>query len=300
MPMSDTARFDALLPAEMATKAEAVGVRKAGMSATRTLVLAVLGGAFIALGAAFATTVATSPGLPFGLGRLLAGLSFSLGLTLVVVGGAELFTGNALLVMAWASGKITSRALLRNWGLVLLGNAVGAIGTAALVALAEHHRHGDGQVGLTMLRLAASKQALAPGPAIALGVLGNALVCLAVWMSLSARGLADRVLAVVGPVTAFVACGFEHSIANLYFGPVALLTRALAPSAELARIEQLGQPLAGGAGPTQGPAWADLSWTEFLAGNVAPVTVGNVLGGGVLVALVYWFVYLRPARSPGS
>jgi len=266
----------------MARAAEAVGVRKAGLCASATLALAVLAGAFIALGAAFSTTVAAGAGdLPYGVARLLVGVAFSLGLILVVVGGAELFTGNNLIVMAWAGGKVSTGALLRNWGLVYLGNFAGALATAGLVFAAGQYRFGGDAVGHAALAVAAAKCGLPFGEALALGILCNALVCLAVWLCLSARSTADRILAIVPPITAFVACGFEHSIANMYFIPLGLLIRALDPAF---------------AGAAPGDLSA-LTLPGFLWGNLLPVTLGNVIGGGVMVAGVYWFVYLRPPTA---
>lgn len=275
---------DALLPPEIARRAEELGVKKAALDAPSTVLLAVLAGAFIALGAAFATVAwaGTAGEAPWGWARVVGGACFSLGLMLVVVGGAELFTGNNLLVMAWASGRVPTARLLRNWGLVFCGNALGAVGTAALVALGRSWTFGQGAAGRVALDLAAAKLALDPLQAVVLGVLCNTLVCLAVWMSYSARSTADRLLAVFLPVTAFVACGFEHSIANLYFVPLAILIRDSAPEAFWAAI---------GRTPAD---YAALGWVPFLVKNLLPVTLGNVLGGGGLVAAVYWVVYLRP------
>jgi formate transporter FocA len=274
--------FDALLPAEMAAKAEQIGVKKAHLPALSMLVLAVLAGAFIALGAVFATTVvAGTPALPYGVARLLAGLVFSLGLILVVVGGAELFTGNNLIVLAWANGKVSTRLLLQNWGLVYLGNFVGAVSTAGLVYLGGQYAFGQGSVGAAALATANAKAGEAFLPALVLGILCNALVCLAVWLSYSARTTTDRILAVVPPVAAFVAAGFEHSIANMYFIPVGLFIKAGAPAAFW---EMIGKT------PADFPA---LTWTNFFLGNLVPVTLGNIIGGAVLVGAVYWFVYLR-------
>lgn len=273
--------MDALLPAEMAVKAEDLGVRKVSLPAATTLVLAVLAGAFIAAGAALSTTAIAGGQLPYGLGRLLAGVTFSLGLVAVVVGGAELFTGNNLMVMAWLSGKVTARQLLRSWLLVYAGNLAGALATAALVVAGGHHRMGGGAVGVALVATAAAKSRLDLQQAVVLGVLANALVCLAVWLSYSARSTTDRVLAVVPPVTAFVACGFEHSVANMYFIPAALLARA------------------NGFGPGAAPAASDLaalSWRGFVFDNLLPVTAGNILGGALLVGATYWFVYLRGSR----
>ncbi len=275
-------RLDALPPPEMARRAAAVGVEKAAMDAARTLTLAVLGGAFIALGGLFATTALTgTAGAPWGPTRVLAGVVFSLGLVLVVVGGAELFTGNALIVMAWASRRISTPALLRNWLLVFAGNFAGATATAAVVWLAGTHHMAAGGFGATALAIARAKVELGFVQAVALGVLCNALVCLAVWLTLSARTTTDRILAVVPPVSAFVAAGFEHSVANMYFVPLGLL---------IARFEPA---LAAGAGR----ATDHLTWGTFLVHNLLPVAIGNVIGGAGLVAAVYWFVYLRPGAD---
>jgi formate/nitrite transporter len=271
--------LDALPPAEVARKAEGVGVAKAGMAPLDVFVLAVLAGAFIALGAAFSTTVAAGGGdLPYGVLRLLAGLAFSLGLVLVVVAGAELFTGNNLIVMAWASRRVRTAQLLANWGIVYAGNLVGALGTAVLVVLAKQYTFGAGAVGETAIAIAATKTGYGFGQAVALGVLCNALVCLAVWLTYGAHTTADKLLAVVPPIAAFVATGFEHSVANMYFVPVALL------------IREDGDWLAA----ADAPGAKDLSWDGFVLDNLLPVTIGNVAGGALLVGAVYWFVYLRP------
>jgi formate/nitrite transporter len=270
----------------MARRAEEVGVRKSGLDAVTAFTLAVLAGAFIALGGVFATTALAGAGTaPWGAIRVLAGAAFSVGLVLVVVGGAELFTGNSLIVMAWANRRVSTAALLRNWLIVFAGNFVGAAGTAALVYLAGTHRGGGGAFGATALAIAGAKVELGFTQAVALGVLCNALVCLAVWLTLSARTTADRILAVVPPISAFVASGFEHSVANMYFVPFGLLIAGLDP----AFAARAGLP---------GLAMPGLTWSAFLARNLLPVTIGNVLGGGVLVGLTYWFVYLRAARRP--
>ncbi|MEJ2759850.1 MAG: formate/nitrite transporter family protein, partial [Anaerolineales bacterium] len=204
-------RIDALLPGEMAVRAEYIGVQKAGSSTTKTFALAVLAGSFIALGSIFATTTAAgSSALPFGVAKLLTGLVFCLGLILVVVAGAELFTGNNLIVMAWASRKVSTRALLRNWVIVYLGNFVGSIALAVLVLFSKQYLFGGGAVGETALKIALGKVQYGFVQAMALGVLCNVLVCLAVWLTFSARTTIDKIVAVIFPVTAFVAAGFEH------------------------------------------------------------------------------------------
>jgi formate transporter len=282
----DPQALDALLPAQMAAKAEAVGVLKARLDAVSLFVLAVLAGAFISLGAIFATTVSAGAGdAPFGLIRLVAGLAFSLGLILVIVGGAELFTGNTLVIMAWASGKVSSVSLLRNWAIVYAGNLVGAIATAGVTFVSGQYMFGKGSVGLAALTIGESKASLEFVPAIALGMLCNALVCLAVWLTFSARTTTDRILAIVPPIAAFVAIGFEHSVANMYFIPEAIAIRTWAPDGFWTAI---------GRAPADYP---HLTLEGFLVRNLLPVSIGNVIGGAVMVGVVYWFVYLRGRRS---
>jgi formate transporter len=230
-----------------------------------------------------ATTALAGTGqAPWGPSRVLAGTAFSLGLILVIVGGAELFTGNNLVVMAWASGRVSTRALLRNWAIVFAGNFAGAAATALLVCVAGTHRAGGGAFGATAFALARGKVELGFVQAVALGILCNALVCLAVWLTYSARTTTDRVLAIVPPIAAFVSAGFEHSIANMYFVPLALFIAWLDP----------GWVAAAG---LDAHARA-LGWSAFLLGNLLPVTLGNVIGGSLLVGAVYWVVYLRPGR----
>jgi len=280
-------QIDSLLPAEMAAKAEAIGVKKAGMDAASVFVLAVLAGAFIALGAVFSSTVVagTAGSVPFGVVRLLAGLVFSLGLILVVVGGAELFTGNNLIVMAWANQKVTTGALLTNWIIVYLGNLVGAMGTAVLLYLSGQYAFSNGAVGATALATAQAKCRLAFAQAVVLGVLCNCLVCLAVWLTYSCRSTADKILAIVPPITAFVAAGFDHRVANMYFIPIGLFVRAGAPSSFWSAIGKTAED------------YPDVTWDRFIVNNLAPVTIGNILGGAILVGVVYWFVYLRKAKT---
>jgi formate/nitrite transporter len=286
--------IDALLPPEMAARAENIGVRKAGMPFFQTFALALLAGAFIALGAIFSTTVAAGAGtitapdgaaaftsaLPFGVVRLLAGLAFCLGLILVVVGGAELFTGNNLIVMAWADRKVSTAALLRNWGIVYLGNFVGSIGTAVLMFMSRQYMFGKGAVGVAALNTAVTKVNYDFLQAVALGILCNGLVCLAVWMSYSARSTLDKIAVIIFPISAFVAAGFEHSVANMYFIPYGLFIKSLDP----AFVSSLAGKVAG---------LDTLTWGNFLLNNLLPVTIGNIIGGSVLVAVIYWAAFLR-------
>ena len=273
--------LDALPPAQVARKAETVGLTKAGMPTFDVFVLSVLAGAFIALGAIFATTVAAGGAeLPYGVVRLLAGLAFTLGLILVVVAGAELFTGNNLIVMAWASRRVATAALLGNWVVVWIGNFVGAFATALIVYVSEQYTFGGGAVGQTALGIAATKTSLGFVQAIALGILCNALVCLAVWLTFGAHTTTDKILAIIPPIAAFVAAGFEHSVANMYFISIGLLVKS-------------DDDFVAGLDPDTVPDLSDLTWASFFRDNLLPVTIGNIVGGAVMVGAVYWFVYLR-------
>lgn len=274
--------IDALLPAEIAKKAEAVGAAKVRMDTTTLFVLALLGGAFIAFGAIFSTTVlaGSSGALPYGVARLLAGSVFCLGLILVVVGGAELFTGNALMVMAVAAREVSLTQLLRAWLIVYLGNLAGAVGTAVMVYLSNHAMGGKGAIAATALRIANDKCSLPFEQAFFLGVLCNVLVCLAVWLAMGAHSTTDKIMAVFFPIAAFVAAGFEHSVANMYFIPLGMLLKWGMNDAGWAMLNLAAADL---------PA---LGWGGFVA-NLIPVTLGNIVGGGVLVGGVYWFIYLR-------
>ena len=278
--MAEQVRIDALVPSEMARRAEYIGTRKAEMDGMAMFVLAVLAGAFIGMGAIFATTVATAGAggaLPFGVAKLLTGLVFCLGLILVVIGGAELFTGNNLIVMAWASGKVSTSNLIRNWGIVYAGNFVGSILTALVMFFTKQYTFADGAVGNTALSIANGKVNLEFMQAIALGIMCNALVCLAVWLTFSARSTIDKIAAIIFPITAFVAAGFEHSVANMYFIPMGLFIKLFDGDF----VDGLGGD------------FSNLTWDHFLFSNLLPVTIGNIIGGTLLVATVYWFIYLR-------
>jgi len=265
--MSTSNPFDAYAPEELAQRVQNAGVRKAGLPLLPLLTLAVLAGAYIAFGGMFYTLVVTGAGPEFGPVRLLGGVAFSLGLILVVIGGAELFTGNTLIVMAWVDRKVSFAALMRNWSVAYVGNFVGALATAVMVWLSGTLMLGDGAVAATAVAIAEGKAALPPVEALFRGILCNVLVCLAVWLSFAAHDVVSRILAIVFPIAAFVALGFEHSVANMYLMPVGML------------------------------AGAEIDVVDILA-NLLPVTVGNIIGGGVFVALTYWIVYVR-GDGPG-
>ena len=283
----------------MAQKAETIGVKKANMPAGRLLLLAILAGAFIALGAIFATTVSVSgvtvkdaagavistSSVAYGLTRLVMGLAFSLGLILVIIGGAELFTGNNLIVMAFMSRKISFRQLLRNWAIVYAGNFLSSVLTAAIMFLTGQYLQGNGAVGLNALNIATAKTGIDFLPALCSGIMCNALVCLAVWLTYSARTTTDKILAIIPPITAFVAAGFEHSVANMYFIPIGLFIKNWGTPAFFDTI-----------GKTAGD-FPNLTWGNFFIANLLPVTIGNIIGGAVMVGAVYWYAYLRQNSS---
>lgn len=262
-----TPLHDAYPPREIAHNAERLGVAKARTDTLTLLVLAVLAGAFVSLGALFFTVVVTASSFGFGVTRLLGGLCFCLGLVLVVVAGAELFTGNNLIAMAWASRLISTREVMRNWCLAYVGNVIGCLGTVLLVVVGDLASLGGGVVGETALQIARAKADLAPTEAFARGILCNALVCLAVWLAIGGRSVTDKILAVLFPISAFVTIGLEHSIANWFFLPFALTVDGHGAVSIVGAVR-----------------------------NLVAVTAGNVVGGTLLVAGVYWVAYLRGER----
>jgi formate/nitrite transporter len=254
--------FDCYSPREIAARVETVGVTKANLPFTSMVALGVLGGGFIGLGAMFSTLVLADAGLGFAISRVLSGAVFSLGLILVVIAGAELFTGNNLLVMTYVAGRISLGKLIENLTIVYAANFIGAAGLAAVVALSGHDQLGDGAIGRTAVAIASVKVALPFAEAFFRGVLCNVLVCLAVWLAMAGRTVTDKILAIIFPVAAFVAAGFEHSVANMYFLP-------------------LGCFLDGG-----------ITITGMIH-NLVPVTLGNLAGGAGMVGLVYHIIYRR-------
>ncbi len=277
--MPEVFGFDAFSPKEIAARAEAIGVAKARLPLLSMLMLSVLAGAFIGLGALYFVLVKSDPSLGFAASQLLGGVAFSLGLLLVIVAGAELFTGNNLLVIAWADGKISIRELLRNWAVVCTGNFIGAAGLALLVFLSRHAEMNDGAIAEQYIRIAAAKCALPFWTAFFKGVLCNVLVCMAVWMAIAGHNVADKAVAIVFPISAFVAAGFEHSIANMYLIPLAML------------LESFG---------SAGAATHAVTWAGLFR-NLVPVILGNLVGGSVLVGLVYHVIYQRASgQNMGS
>lgn len=275
-------KFDAYSPNEIASRVETIGAGKANIGFLAKFTLSVLAGVFIAFGAALFTLVVHDSRLSFGLTQLIGGLSFCLGLILVVVAGAELFTGNNLLVMAYVSKKITLRQLLENWVIVYFGNFVGAVSMALWIYLTRQWQANANLVGAKALLIANAKVGLPFLVAFSRGVLCNALVCLAVWLCMSGRTTTDKILSILFPITAFVALGFEHSIANMYFIPMGLLLKNNPAVLEAVAV------LTGKVND-----FSCLTMQGLFMKNLLPVTLGNIIGGGALVGLVYWFVYLR-------
>jgi formate/nitrite transporter len=245
-----------------------------------------MAGQFISLGAIFATTIATgvSGQLPFGMTKLVTGLVFCLGLILVIVAGAELFTGNNLIVMALANKRISILQVIRNWIVVYAGNFAGSVATVVLIFFTKQYTFGNGGVGQTALNIAEAKCSLGFIQAIALGIMCNSLVCLAVWLCLSARTTTDKILSILFPITAFVAAGFEHSVANMYFIPIGMLIKYAAPASFWGMIGKTAAD------------YGNLTLGNFLFVNLLPVTVGNIIGGSMMVGLVYWFIYIRKQK----
>lgn len=277
--------LDPLMPDAVALAAEDIGVKKAKQSTWVLFGLAILGGAFVALGGLFATvTISGAAGhLPYGVMRLLMGATFSLGLMLVVIAGAQLFTSDALMVMAWASGRLKTGRMLRVWTTVWLGNFVGALGAALLVFLSGQYTFGHGEVGATALYLATAKSTLAPEKAFFLGILCNVLVCLAAWVAMAARSITDKILAMFLPIAAFVAAGFEHCVANMYFIPHGLFIKWWAPAS-------FWEDLA-----SHGGTPPNIPLDQF-AINLLAVTAGNWVGGALMVGAVYWLIFRSSQR----
>lgn len=274
--MSEVYGSDAFSPQQIADRVRNVGAAKARLPLLSLVMLGLLAGAFIGLGALYYTLVVSDLQLSFAAGRVLGAVCFSLGLLLVVVAGAELFTGNNLLAMAWAGGQVSTREVLRNWTVVCLANFAGAAGLAVLIYLSGHAGMNGGAVGRAYLTIALAKSTLPISELFFRGVLCNVLVCAAVWMAFAGRSVTDKFFAIVLPVSAFVAAGFEHSIANMYFFPLALLLKA---------------------GGAILPAGGEAITVYAMFRNLVPVILGNIVGGSVLVALVYHVIYRIPTQS---
>lgn len=282
MAENQVSGVEGLTPAEIARKVEKIGVTKAGLPFYKMAVLGTLAGMFVALGGVFFMSVTTDMKVGYGIGQLIGGLVFNVGLVLVMVAGAELFTGNTMLTIALTSGKIGVKAMLRNWATVWTFNFVGSLLVMGLAFLAEHYTGFGNQVGARILAVGASKASLPFAVIFWRGIICNMLVCLAVWMGYSARSVADKVLVMFLPITAFVAAGMEHSVANMFFIPYAMLMKGNAAVMAVSNV------------PAEKLEYLTMSG---LIGNLIPATLGNIIGGAVLVGLVYWVAYIWDGQS---
>lgn len=280
--MDDHVSRDIYSPTEMREKAILAGISKSKLPFGRLFLLSILAGAYIAFGAIFSSVIALGmPGTwPYGIMKALQGLAFSLGLILVIIGGAELFTGNNLMVIAWLDKKINSLAVFRNWGIVFLGNFLGSIVIALLLILSRQYLVSNGDLGKSIVNLAILKTSYPFFTALVLGILCNILVCLAVWLTYSGRTTSDKILAIIFPISVFIAAGFEHSVANMYIIPAALLLQDIDP----VFTANTGLILDG------------LHWSSFLLKNLVPVTLGNIIGGALFVGFLYFFA-LKPSSK---
>lgn len=266
-------------PSEMLERAVLSSEKKAHMPAGKVFLSAILAGMYIAFGGVFSTVIATGTALtlPYGVVKLLQGIVFSLGLILVVVGGAELFTGNLLMVIGIGHKKVGWSSTLRNWGIVYIGNFVGSLLVAGLILLGRSYQFAGGDYGLAMLKISTAKTGYLPLQAFALGILCNILVCLAVWLTYSAKNTTDKIMAILFPISAFIAAGFEHSVANMYLVPVGLFLKAVNPEFAV----------------NTGINLSTLTWSAFLTHNLIPVTLGNIVGGIFFVGLAYVLIYKK-------
>lgn len=273
----DKFSVDAYRPKEIAQRIELISISKSTVDPLRVFTLALLAGAFISFAAVFYTVVIHESTMSPGITRLLGGLVFCLGLVLVIVAGAELFTGNNLLVMACVNHKITVKQLMINWIVVFFGNLVGSLGIVILIYLSDHWLISGGAVGAKAVMIANSKVNLSFMVAFSRGILCNALVCMAVWMCFACHSVTDKILAILFPITGFVAMGFEHSVANMYFIPAGI-------------VAQMNPDIMQIVGSSADVSHLDVS--GFIT-NLLPVTLGNIIGGSFFVGIIYWFIYLR-------
>lgn len=276
-------RVEPLPPAKIGAYTRDLGITKSRFKPVNSFILAILAGAFIAFaaeGSSMAAFNLLADPKTFGLGRFVAGLVFPTGLMLVVVAGGELFTGNVLLSFAVFERRIQLNTMLKNWIIVYLGNFVGAMGIAYMIAQSGQLNGGANLLGGVTIKIAYAKVSLPFMSAFYLGIMCNWLVCLAVWISYGAQSTMGKLMGVFFPIWLFITSGFEHSIANIYYIPAGIMAKT-------------NEAWAAASGLTA-EALAELNYTTFALNNLVPVTLGNIVGGMIFVALAYWFVYLRP------
>ncbi|MDN3512957.1 MAG: formate/nitrite transporter family protein [Candidatus Brocadia sp.] len=275
--------IDAYAPPQIADRIDKVAMVKAKLTFAQTFLLGILAGVYIAIGAQFATFVTSDSGLHFGLTSMIAGITFSLGLMLVVIAGAELFTGNCLIIMGYVSKRVTTGQMLNNWVVSYAGNLLGSLTMVCWMSQTHQWEFFHNMVGAKALLIAHTKVNLSFTTALARGVLCNSMVCLAVWLCFSGRSVADKIFCIIFPIGGFVASGFEHCVANMYFIPMGIVLKKhpeIIDAAEKMAGKSLDLSL--------------LTWKGFFINNLIPVTLGNIVGGVILVGVMFWFVYLRP------
>ncbi|KGM28913.1 formate transporter [Photorhabdus luminescens] len=278
--------FNLLPPAVMTQIANDIGVYKTTKPVAITYLSAITAGVFISIAFVFYITATTgTASVPYGLAKLVGGICFSLGLMLVVVCGADLFTSTVLTIISKATGRITWHQMIKNWIDVYLGNLIGALFFVAIIWFAGQYRIADGLWGLNVLQTANHKMHHSFIEALFLGILANLMVCLAVWMSYAGRSLMDKIFAMILPISMFVASGFEHSIANMFLIPLGIIIKHFAPTEFWINV---------GTTPEQ---FSQLTISHFITDNLIPVTIGNIIGGAVLVGLTYWSIYLRNGQK---
>jgi len=269
-----------LTPSEMARAAEDAAFSKATSNQLKSFLLALTAGGYIALGFVFfVTSQVGADQLPYGVAKVLGGLVFSTGLALVVLTGAELFTSSTLTLTARASGRLTTWQLLRNWIVVFAGNFLGALTIVGLIYLGRTWEQAEGGWGAVVLDVSLKKVHHDFLTAFVLGILCNLMVCLAIWAAYSGRTTVDKVVAVTMPIALFIASGFEHSVANMFMVPLGILISDFA-----------GTDFWTSSG-LDASAYADLTWANFLSDNLLPVTLGNIVGGGVMIGVLYWTIF---------
>lgn len=278
--------IDAYSPQKIAARIDAVTAVKAKDTKAATFWLGVNAGVFIALGAQFATLVISDSGLHSGLTAVIAGIVFCLGLILVVVGGAELFTGNCMIFIGYMEKRITTKRIFDHWNISLIGNFVGSLIIVLFMLLSHQFEFYDYMVGGKALLIANKKVNLTFPAAFSKAVLCNAMVCMAVWVCFSARNVADKIMTLVFPIAGFVASGFEHLVANMYFIPMGIFLKGN-PEVVAAAEKMVGKTL----------DLSNLTWKGFFVINQFPVFLGNVFGGVALAGVAFWFIYLRPKLS---
>ncbi|MBS9436449.1 formate transporter FocA [Photorhabdus noenieputensis] len=278
--------FNLLPPAVMTQIANDIGVYKTTKPVAITYLSAITAGVFISIAFVFYITATTgTTSVSYGLVKLVGGICFSLGLMLVVVCGADLFTSTVLTIISKATGHITWYQMIKNWINVYFGNLIGALFFVVIIWFAGQYRVADGLWGLNVLQTANHKIHHSFIEALFLGILANLMVCLAVWMSYAGRSLMDKIFAMILPVSMFVASGFEHSIANMFLIPLGIVIKHFAPTEFWINV---------GATPEQ---FSQLTISHFITDNLIPVTIGNIIGGAVLVGLTYWSIYLRSEQK---